>query len=58
MLLNKFRMKTEKEKSERKCLKYEQENVILKKQNKKLYDIMYEILGVVKLKSATNFGYF
>ena len=34
--------------------KYEEETELLKQQNKKLYDIMYEILGVVKLKSASN----
>ena len=33
-----------------------QENELLKKQNRKLYDIMYEILGLAKLKSATTFG--
>ncbi|CAI2384382.1 unnamed protein product [Moneuplotes crassus] len=39
-----------------KCINFEKNNLILKQQNKKLYDIMYEILGVVKLKSTTNFA--
>jgi len=42
-------------KAETNFLKIEQENRLLKKQNKKLYDIMYEILGLAKLKSAAAF---
>lgn len=49
-----YRALEEKSKAEKACLAYRQEWEVLKKQNKKLYDIMYEILGVVKLKQ--NFG--
>jgi hypothetical protein len=42
--------------SEKMAERLGQENELLKKQNKKLYDIMYEILGLAKIKSATVFG--